>query len=503
MKFHYLFYHLNHPNLKTCSLLFIHFLFFSCENRSQNWTVVVENAGTYASAKAVDLNNDQILDIVVGAGGRKEWNYSKNGVLAIDGKNGSLLWTAACRNQIIGNPIFLDITGDPIPDVFIGGRSAQLMALNGKDGSIIWEYMKTEPNADMKNDTTVLNFFSPQFIPDQDGDGDDDLLVAYGGFVKAKPSDTLRPMGYLMVLSSLSGKVLAKAPMPDGKETYMSPVVYEKDAQKHVLFGTGGETIAGNFYSTSLEDIMDGIITQHTLLAEGASKGFIAPPVLVDLNHDQIPEIIINAYEGATYAYNGATHELLWKVDLGGGYETHSQPAIGQFTGDQTPDFFVNYGKGTWPAIHSALQVVIDGSNGNYSRIDSLGFLQYSSPIALRKDGMEKDDVLFVVNESEETNFTPESGMPEYRYSSNLYKFDFEHSKVTSLIKRPGTNIGSTLLACDLNKDGLLQGIHVYNNDIYKIFEFSGLTIESFSLPDYVGMWTEYMGTEGKSHYPD
>jgi len=48
-----------------------------------------------------------------------------------------------------------------------------------------------------------------------------------------------------MVFSGRDGELIAKAAMPDQKETYMSVVLHDLDGfgNPDVIFGTGGETI--------------------------------------------------------------------------------------------------------------------------------------------------------------------------------------------------------------------------------------------------------------------
>lgn len=478
-------------------------LLMGCQTTIE-WKVDFENTGTYASPRAIDLNQDQVLDLVIGAGGRVEWDSTPNGVLALNGKNGKLLWHKDARNQIIGCPVFTDLNEDQVPDVIIGGRSAQLMALDGRDGTLIWEYLANDPSLDFKNDTSLLNFFNPQLIDDQNQDGFQDILIAYGGFVKAKPWETIRPSGYLMIFSALDGKLIIKAPMPDGKETYMSPVVDVRPTETLVYFGSGGETIAGNFYVTRLEDVLDGTINEHQLLIHGTEKGFIAPPLLIDITNDKIPDVVVNAYQGKTTAIDGADRKIIWQVDLGEGYETHSQPAPGHFSGnDSIVDFFVNYGQGIWPEVKSSLQLIIDGKTGHSFRVDSLGSLQYGSPIVLENTTTSSNDVFLLVNEIKETNFSPESGRPQKEFTNSLLVFTPQNNSVKKMHTLVGTNIGSTLLAEDLDQNGELEIICINNQNPYDPFIFSGMQIRCITLPGYESHWNQYMGPQGKSIYRD
>lgn len=71
---------------------------------------------------------DCILDVIMGAG-NVEFHPSDSAIIAINGATGKMLCTTRARDQIFGSPIFNDITGDGIPDVFIGGRAAEMKAI--------------------------------------------------------------------------------------------------------------------------------------------------------------------------------------------------------------------------------------------------------------------------------------------------------------------------------------------------------------------------------------
>ena len=121
--------------LITVLLFFTTTLIFS---QSTVWSAFTDSVVSYSSPRAVDLNNDGIKDVVIGAG--KEGQQTNFGILAFNGANGSLLWSVPARNEVFSSPQFQDITNDNIPDVFIGGRDAQFYAINGANGNIIWQF---------------------------------------------------------------------------------------------------------------------------------------------------------------------------------------------------------------------------------------------------------------------------------------------------------------------------------------------------------------------------
>ncbi len=458
------------------------------------WRTDLPNIGTSSSVRLTDLTGDGVLDIVLGTG-YQELHPTDTAVIALDGQDGKLLWHVAARDQIVGSATLLDVTQDGIDDIFIGGRRAELMAINGKSGELIWEFYAAGDSIDPGTTAGLYNFYNPQRIPDQDQDGIDDLLVANGGDYLAEPDDPDRPPGHLMIISSLTGKLLAKAEVPDGKETYLSAVVADLDnnGTLDVIYGTGGETIGGTLYRTSLTAILNEDLSQSIPLATGADKGFIAPPALVDITLDGTLDIIINSVDGRMIAFNGQNNHLLWERTIFGA-EAYTTPAVGYFNEDDVPDFFANYGKGQWPTLRDPIQFMVDGRNGNILYENSLGRFQYASPVVIdiNKDGF--DDVLMSTNYVEEKF---ESKVP----SNRIVVFDFHQQEVFRFHDpQAGINFSSTPWVGDADNDGWIDIIYcatqVKNNDSDHPALLSIQRLEKQIYTSDIISWGAYMGSQ-------
>lgn len=478
--------------LTLIAAIFWHDPFFTPDN----WVQTIPDIGSSSSPRAIDLNDDGVLDIVMGGGGR-EFAKTDHGVFALDGKDGSLLWSVPARNQVIGSPVFKDLNNDETPDVIIGGRTAILYAINGKSGELFWEFMPTTESMDIVNDRSILNFYNLQFIPDQDGDGIEDILTAYGGFIKAAPKETDRPAGSLMVTSSKKGTQLAKADMPDGREAYMSPLVYDfdGDGKLSVLFGSGGETINGHFYKASLKSVLDEDLSEATVLADGRGKGFIAPPVLADLTGDGIKDITVNSVNGKVFSFDGSTEQLLWETDLGDEFEGYTTPSPGNFNSDNTTDFFVSYGHGIWPNIDFAYQVILDGSDGTIISKDTAGTFQYASPLTFDFNEDGSDEALVVINKKTKEK----AGLTSLEvFVNEMLIFDpHNQNKYRFREQKLGSNLGSTPLLTDLEGDGYLDVIYCYMNDPMNFYSFKSMKIERIESKISVDLpvkWGKYMG---------
>lgn len=235
--------------------------------------------------------------------------------------------------------------------------------MDGRTGAVFWSITSTfgEPVAE------TSNFYTALLVPkDVDGDGLADLVVMHGGDPLRAPGARVRNVAKLMVISAKTGAILSWALVPDGAESYYSPqLLVHPDGTALVLFGTGGETHPGGLYVVALEALLSGNIKHscRTLLLD-CCKGFISPPVLIDLTGDGVLDIVMSAFNASVLALDGATFELLWRRAFPGG-ETYSSPAVGYFNDDGVADFAVSYQYGPgFPIYFYAEFHVLDGRNG-------------------------------------------------------------------------------------------------------------------------------------------
>ncbi|MDA7502159.1 PQQ-binding-like beta-propeller repeat protein [Chitinophagales bacterium] len=452
------------------------------------WDTVVDSVYTFSSPRAVDLNGDSVLDFVLGAG--VEGDFRESSVLAFNGANGDLLWSASAHDQIFGSPAFLDVNNDGQQDVIIGGRAAELMALDGTTGEIIWEFFTAEEGVNPA-DLGWYQFYTPAIVPDQDGDGLADLLVANGGDPTILLPNEPRPPGKIMVLSSASGEILANAEVPDGQETYMSPLFIDfwNDGNGDVLFGTGGETKAGSLWRIALADLMTNSLVNAAALVSSGSKGFIAPPSIADLNEDNIADIISHSYDGRVTAINGANNEQIWEYTVPG--ETNASPGIGFFNDDDVPDVFSSFAFGIAPAFTGFTQLMIDGATGELIRQDSLGVAQFSSPVVLDYDNDNFDEVIFNTNVIQEGDFA---------FAHELVLFDPNNEEVATLWGPDlGGNVNSTPWIGDADNDGLLDMVYPFAVNDQQLVSDDGLIMRRLDL-DYSASssisWGAYLGND-------
>jgi len=457
-----------------------------------SWSAELPGLGTFSSPRIADLNGDGTGDVILGAG-REEFQACDSAVIALDGRTGALLWTGSAKDQIFGSAALSDVSGDGVPDVFINGRSAELQAIDGRSGEVLWKFLAPDRMAKWEK-KSWFNFYNPQFIPDQDGDGREDLLVSNGGDVMVEPYDPNRPAGYLAVLSSRDGRLLARAPMPDGRETYMSVAALPAtDGDYRIIFGTGGETVGGSLFVGRLSEVLAGDLSGAVRLDSSAHKGFIGPPVWADITDDGVSDIVANAVDGRLLAYDGATYERIWQASMPN-TEAYSSIAPGYFNTDTVPDFFVSYAQGVWPKLDWTRQYMVDGASGAIQFADSLGYYQTSTPVVADLTGDGTDDALLVVN----YHVTDE--LYQKWFYNMLVAVDFKAGEVIELgVNYEGHNLSSTPWIGDMDGDGLLDIIICHGTNARHTYTFDGMRVERLATTIPVRgklRWGAYMGSD-------
>lgn len=147
------------------------FYVFSGADGTQIWNYTV--IGKTFSAAVADFNGDGFDDVVTTA---TKADGIKSYVYLLDVKNKVLLW----QQNIVGkkyysterSPSIADVNGDGTPDVLIVGLSQKLYALNGTDGSELWTINTNNPSAGVPA------------IGDINNDGIMDIVVSAGSSVQ-------------------------------------------------------------------------------------------------------------------------------------------------------------------------------------------------------------------------------------------------------------------------------------------------------------------------------
>ena len=93
-------------------------------------------------------------------------------------------------------------------------------------------------------------------------------------FLYREPHSKSRKSGKILFISGKTGLVLTSQPVPDGGETYFSPVVYtSRNGTEMVVIGTGGETHKGSLYIIQLKHLYARKTEMFVKILSNAEKG--------------------------------------------------------------------------------------------------------------------------------------------------------------------------------------------------------------------------------------
>ena len=328
-----------------------------------------------------------------------------------------------------------------------------------------------------------------------------DLLTVNGGNSKADPySENNRYPGVMMIFDIKNGTILTADTMPDGKESYMSPLCFAQPGNDDytLIFGTGGETIDGNLFIATLSDFTSGKLSNAKIIAFEKGHGFIAPPVAADVSNDGILDIIAVSHGSSIFAVDGKDQKLIWQQTIMD-TECSNSFAVGYFTDDDVPDFFTFASKGQWPNSTGSLQVMLDGKDGRIAYLDSMGCTGFSSPVIydLNHDGV--DEAIISINEFDcSFGFT---GKPPRQIENKLLAIDFKERSFQVIDQAPGfKNIFSTPWIGDLDDDGYLDIINCQYFHTGDLLSFMGMRIKRIDTPIKIRgdrHWGAYMNSNG------
>lgn len=242
-----------------------------------------------ASVALRDINGDGQLDSIVALA---------NHVIALNGATGNPLWTSTEEISAVTVPWISDLNADGVDDVVIGGRGLPnsdrpLVALNGRDGLLLWRIERTSPS--------WQNFYTPQSVGDVDNDGILDVVVTTGGDHIRQAYDHPDVPGRIVVVSGRTGSVLGLASVPATQEVYSSPVVVPSRHGADVLFGGGGEYFKGSLWRVSVSYLLgrDGAGFEKVLSPNGGS--YIAPAAVGGVTSPESAEAVVLGTNGRVY----------------------------------------------------------------------------------------------------------------------------------------------------------------------------------------------------------
>lgn len=321
------------------------------EDGSQLWEYDTGGCND-ASSVIWDVDGDGELEVVAGAS-------SPYRVYCFDGATGGVEWSTSLGypNCTDSPPAVADIDGDGMPEIVLGTFYDWVFALNGENGSILWQVDLGDGH--IESDPAVL---------DLDGDGDLDVVVAeWMGLCR------------VVALRGDDGGLLWESTIPedwmyhgcsfadlDG-DSKPELAIGSYDGHVYCLNGEDGSlcwSFATPSYAgapTSLADLNgDGFLevawgagnTVGAISSSGsgiwsfpAGGSVFRGSAIADLDEDDTPDLVFGTSSGILYARRGSLGQPLWEIDLqahyGSEFDIDHAPVIADIDGNGDLDVFV------------------------------------------------------------------------------------------------------------------------------------------------------------------
>lgn len=368
------------------------------------------------------------------------------GLVAVDVNSGRFRWQVKSEQELFSLPVPLTPwPGGERPWV-VGGRDGQLHAVDIVAGRVLWRF---RPFGEEARSRGIHNFYTGREFGDVNGDGTPDFLVANGGDSK-RGTYEVRPSGHLGVLSGSDGTVIHWIEVPDGRESYCSPLIWQRLGEEWVVFGSGGETFPGALWGVPAQSVRSGHLDGvRALVSHDDEKGAIAPPSFADLDGDGETELIAVPFDGRVVVLSGRTMQPLWSFDSVNEEETQSSPAVADVDGDGDLDVVTVEQVGVFPAWNGTVVRAFDGASGRQlwdHRVN--GNLVPQSPLAVDLDADGLDEIL--ITESNPAIMRGE------RSQSIFQVVHVDEGRIDTVATADGANFGTGWVG-DADEDGLLE----------------------------------------------
>jgi len=377
----------------------------------------------YHSPTLGDIDGDGKLEVIIG--------HQDGTIRALNGEDGNLFWSSnigVSQFGSSGSPSISDIDNDGKLEVVVGmSLSNKLFALDGEDGSVIWNFQMT-------------GYARTPAIGDVDGDGRNEVIIS--NFQEDR----------IYALNGEDGSQLWN--YTAGGTFYSSPILgdVDNDGKLEILIGSTSDC---KLYALNGED---GSI----LWVFQAGNNIYSNAGIGDIDGDGNLEIIFGASNSIIYAINGDDGKLFWSYQTGGGIY-YSAPSLGDFNGDGNLDVAIGSSDNNL--------YVLDGKTGNLIFNFTTGDSIRSSPVIgdVDNDGdleiiiASMDHNIYCLNPNPSGNriyWQGFSGDSNFTRTSNQAFFD----KDLDLLPNDSEKIYNTNSSdLDSDDDGLKDGEEVYN----------------------------------------
>jgi len=305
---------------------------------------VTSNPTSIRSAPAAaNITGDSRLEVIVSAGDVTSVK-AHGGVVALS-PDGALLsgWPQLPLNiydvdegfteGVVTSPAVGDITGDGVPEIIYGAFDQRIYAKQVNGNNVPgWPKFALD------------TIWSSPALADLNGDKVNDVIIGVDSHNYSGNEGTTVDGGYLYALKGDGTTIWSK----NQDEIFeSSPAVADLDGDglPEIAIGTG--TYYGDIGHTNAQGVRvgqyltvwnnDGSILWRVNLPDRV----VGAPAIGDVTGDSGPEVVVGAFDGKMYAFDGKTGAIRWSTqghDIFNNAFRPGSPVLGDFTGDGRDD---------------------------------------------------------------------------------------------------------------------------------------------------------------------
>jgi outer membrane protein assembly factor BamB len=266
------------------------------EDGSLLWSYLT-GGGMGSSPSLGDIDNDGKLEVVVGS--------DDNKIYALNGEDGSLLWSYE-PGYYVDSPSLGDIDNDGKLEVVVRSQYGEIYALNGEDGSLLWWY----------DGRWYVDYRCFPSIGDIDNDGKLEVVI---------PDDVI------YALNGEDGTLLWKSPENICVMDHLSLGDIDNDGRLEIV---GGGCSYNEIYTFNGED--GSLSWSYKKIGGKNGESCLSTPSLGDINNDGRLDMVVVSSDGRIFAVSTNSpvpppHLLPWPKFK------HDVKNTGLYTGDPYP----------------------------------------------------------------------------------------------------------------------------------------------------------------------
>ncbi len=318
---------------------------------------------------------------------------SSGRVIVFDGASGAVRWKTPLGTSDFAAPYCIDVDGDDVDDVLVGGRSGDIVAYSGADGKALWVLSQADPLFLAAGNTYAIVAESAS---------SELLFVSKGGGGVPQGDAGVRPdvPGRLMVVSKL-GAVLSTWMEPSSAEIYSAPaVVRAPTGELLVALGSGGERKSGSLHLLEVDETAMTLSSRGSVPSACSTGGFVSSPMFGDVTGDGSPDVVDIDYCGTVHVM-GLDGIERWTFAADVPFGT-ANVVLADLTGDGTLDVIAAFESlnFSFPETTSdnprSKIVALRGTDGTPLWQHDTTLWVFSSPVTADFDGDGTEDVLLL-----------------------------------------------------------------------------------------------------------